>query len=52
MNFDFLAEAIKQHPKILDNLGIINFIFEDGSIERLGILVTKENGDLYLSLVL
>lgn len=28
MDFDFLIQATKEHPKILDNIGIINIWFK------------------------
>lgn len=30
MDFSFLKEAVKTHPKILNNIGILNFYFETG----------------------
>ena len=37
MDFQFLFEAIRENPKILDNIGVLKI----SETEKFGILVTK-----------
>jgi hypothetical protein len=47
LDFAFVLEAIRQFPKILDNIGVLKI----GKHARYGVLITKEKEGYFLSLI-